>query len=109
MISVKFYKAENGSIKGFSIEGHANYGYEGGDIVCAAVSMVAQTTALSLQELLNISIQLEMDKGNMICFLPDEYERTRDDAQLLLKAMELGLKNIEQGYKGNIRIIEEGV
>jgi hypothetical protein len=109
MISVRFYKAEDGNIKGFSIDGHANYGDEGSDIVCAAVSMVAQTTALSLQELLNIPIQLEMDKGNMVCFLPDEYERSRDDAQLLLRAMELGLKNIEQGYKGNIRVIEEGV
>ncbi|MBZ4664921.1 ribosomal-processing cysteine protease Prp [Mahella sp.] len=109
MISVKFYKAEDGSIKGFSIDGHADYGDEGSDIVCAAVSMVAQTTALSMQELLNIPIRLEMDKGNMICLLPDEYERSRDDAQLLLRAMELGLKNIEQGYKGNIRVIEEGV
>jgi len=107
MISVEIYKTNAGFIKRFFITGHAGYAQEGSDIVCAAVSMLAQTIALALQHLLKVPITLKLDKGNMDCALPVDYIG-QHDVQLLLEAMELGLRNIEQGYKEYIKVFEKG-
>ncbi|ACJ75760.1 hypothetical protein H17ap60334_03480 [Thermosipho africanus H17ap60334] len=44
MITCKFFK-ENGFFEKFLITGHSMYAQKGKDIVCAAVSVVAQHTA----------------------------------------------------------------
>lgn len=49
MIRCKFFSS-NGYFKTFEITGHAQYDKKGKDIVCAAVSAVAQHTARALQK-----------------------------------------------------------
>lgn len=111
MIFIELYSDVDGNIDGFSIKGHADYAEYGNDVVCAAVSMIAQTTALALQELLHIPIELTMEKGYMACFVPKgcRYGRQWEDAQLLFKTLKLGLENIEETYRENIRVIMKGV
>ena len=45
MISVAFLTPPEGGVLGFSMEGHAEYGEAGEDIVCAAVSSAAYLAA----------------------------------------------------------------
>jgi len=49
MIKCKFF-IENGKFLSFEISGHAEYSKKGKDIVCAAVSTIAQHTARALEK-----------------------------------------------------------
>lgn len=49
MLKAVFFK-ENESFTGFSISGHAGYGTEGNDIVCAAVTSAVELTCNTVTE-----------------------------------------------------------
>ena len=50
MISVAFLTPPEGGVLGFSMEGHAEYGEAGEDIVCAAVSSAAYLVVNTLTD-----------------------------------------------------------
>ena len=54
MIVAKIYRDKDNYIKKYTIEGHANYDDYGRDIVCAAISVLSQTTLLSLVEVCGV-------------------------------------------------------
>lgn len=97
-------------IEGFEVFGHSGYARSGSDIVCSAVSALTQTAAIGLQELLQLSIALDIRDGEMVCMLPRSMNpQTRREAELILKTMELGLRSIESTYKDYINISERTV
>ena len=51
------------------MEGHANAAEYGKDIVCASISILAQTAVLALYELLDIDVIYEMEEGWLSCEL----------------------------------------
>ena len=51
MIEVKFKEDDHGNLLSFEITGHAGYGVEGEDIICAAVSVLAIETVNSVERL----------------------------------------------------------
>lgn len=108
MIKAILYNNDHG-IVGFEISGHADYANIGEDIVCAAVSILATTTVNSLEVQLNQSSSYEVGEksGYLKCCLPPNL--TEDDhnkSQVILKTLEIGLKSIEQEYKGYIKITQ---
>lgn len=103
MTTARFVR-RGGLIAGYEISGHAGYAEAGEDIVCAAVSALAQTTAIGLTEVLGLAPQIRIDEdaGAMSLIL----STPEDGAQILLKTLLAGLRAIERQYPRHIRIID---
>jgi hypothetical protein len=88
--------------------GHAGYAQHGEDIVCAGVSTLALTTISAIEQLTKEKMVLkEVDnkKGIIDCYFPErEKGRLNAEATLLLEAMCLGLKSIQEMYGEYITI-----
>ena len=101
MTAVTIYK-RSGQYAGFVIEGHAGYGEEGEDIVCAAVSVLSLNTLNSIEAFTEDQFSGEEKDGFLSCSFP---EALSEKAVLLLDSMVLGLTDIERSYgKSYIRI-----
>jgi len=100
MIEVVIYYQDS-SIKGFTVSGHAGYAARGEDIVCAAVSALAQTALLGLNSYLSGKFQWKIDdQGYLECYLAQDL--TAEDwekSQVILKTLELGLLKIQESYE----------
>lgn len=106
MVEVILESNQKGELVGFKIEGHAGFEQKGQDIVCAAVSILAQTTAASIQEILQVEPEvLRVQDGNLICRIGDLKEPDKKKGvQLLLESMVLGLKETSRNYPGYLEI-----
>ncbi|MFZ5974337.1 MAG: ribosomal-processing cysteine protease Prp [Bacillota bacterium] len=97
-------------ITGFEISGHAGYDEEGSDIVCSAVSAVAQTMVIGLKETLLLEAQVHMEDGKLSCMLPGLLaKQARVNASILFETMRLGLNNIAEQYPEHVQVIEKEV
>ena len=102
MTAVTIYK-RSGQYTGFSIEGHAGYGKEGEDIVCAAVSVLSLNTLNSIEAFTEDQFSGEEKDGFLSCSFP---EALSEKAVLLLDSMVLGLTDIQRNYGTSyIRIV----
>ncbi|MCG0277588.1 MAG: ribosomal-processing cysteine protease Prp [Thermanaeromonas sp.] len=105
MIHATLWLDREGSVVGFEISGHAGYAPRGRDIVCAAVSALAQATVLGLEEFLSRKPAVEMRKGRLRCQLaPDLSPRDRERAGAILGTLRLGLQAIKESYSPYIKI-----
>lgn len=101
---------KNDLITGFKIKGHANYDAYGHDIVCAAVSILAQTTIQSILDhttIENKNIDFDLQNGSGYVSINNEF--IDDNINLLLKAFETGVKGVEETYGDYVIVIEEEV
>jgi uncharacterized protein YsxB (DUF464 family) len=104
-VEIKRNKAKN--ITGFKLNGHADFAMSGDDIVCSAVSAIAQTAVQGLKMVADIAIKYEIKDGYLSCRLPDELtEKQQMMSTAILETMFVGLKNIEQSYKKHIYVRE---
>ena len=62
MIKVTIYQSSEGEILGFAIQGHAGYAESGSDIVCAAVSVLAQNTVNSIEQFTQDGFSADVDE-----------------------------------------------
>jgi uncharacterized protein YsxB (DUF464 family) len=89
---------------GFRVEGHAGYSIPGRDIVCAAISALTINTINSIGELSNAEIVIaECIDGSM------QYQLSLNPdiiAYTLLRAAQIGYKNIAEQYPSNVAVIE---
>ncbi|NLN16350.1 MAG: ribosomal-processing cysteine protease Prp [Firmicutes bacterium] len=108
MILVDLYEDAQGRISGFRVHGHAGYAPRGEDIVCAAVSALAQTTVLGLAEHAGAQPLVDVKEGDLSCEVPSPEAA---GVQLLLRTMVSGLEQIAANYPGYVtlrRISEKG-
>lgn len=104
MIEVTIYKNSKGYIERYNVEGHSDYDEYGRDIVCAAVSMLAQTILISLVEVCNVKedkIDYYIDEKNGILdakISKDLSQYILNDVQVVLKTFETGIKSIIESY-----------
>ena len=102
MITVTIYK-RSGQYNGFTVSGHAGYGEEGSDIVCAAVSVLTLNTLNSIESFTEDAFSGEQKDGFLSCQFPDELS---EKSVLLMDSMVLGLTDIQHNYgKPYIRIV----
>ena len=131
MIEVCIYRNINGSISKYWINGHsrfsrlpklvdfilrnlyskqyAGYPEAGRDVVCAAVSSIAQTPVIGLKEVVNLHIGLETDEktGYLECILPEHISaEDRIKADIILETMYLSLKNVEKQFSKLVKVVE---
>lgn len=114
MVRATIYKDEL-KITGYKIKGHANYDDYGNDIVCAAVSVLAQNTLFSLREILKLgedSIAYKIDDRTgyiEVQLLEAMDEDLCQKAQILLRSLEIGLISISEAYSKHVALKIEGV
>jgi uncharacterized protein YsxB (DUF464 family) len=109
MIIVEIRKNVEGFIRGFTVSGHSNYGEYGSDIVCSAVSALAQTTVLGLEVVANIKVKHRIKDGFLSCDIPDIENKDKAlKASAIMDTMVLGLMNIQKNYSSYVRITIKG-
>ncbi|MEC9488138.1 MAG: ribosomal-processing cysteine protease Prp [Halanaerobium sp.] len=108
MVKVIIEYNNKGEVAGFCGQGHASYAPHGEDIVCAAISVLLQTTLLGLLEVAGVTARYEKEEGNLTCKLNPE-ETGNEKAQTLLQTMKLGLLQIEEDHPEYLVIREEEV
>ncbi|NPV27192.1 MAG: ribosomal-processing cysteine protease Prp [Firmicutes bacterium] len=107
MVNVQFFYNEQGEIIGFEVEGHAEYAPYGEDIVCAALSVLAQTTVLGLQYHLPEPPDFKISDGFVRCFLPERLkQRDQENAKIIVETMRLGMETIQKSYPRNVKVFK---
>lgn len=108
MIKVTIYQSSEEEITGFFIQGHAGYAERGSDIVCAAVSVLAQNTVNSIDRFTEDSFSVDVDEENGGLYLKMEPGYSKG-SKLLLDSLILGLQGIEEEYMDYLDVIFEEV
>ncbi len=110
MINVQVFR-DRDYIVGFKVEGHANYAAFGKDLVCAAISVLAQTSLMALVEVCGIdesklNYKIDDETGFLEVNLPRNLNiKTVEKSQIVLKTFELGVKSIIESYPDNVTLI----
>ena len=111
MTDVVFYK-NNGVITAFECSGHTGYADNGYDIVCSALSSIAQSCALGITEVLRVNAKIKRndDKGYYRVVLPDGMtEEQLSGTQVLLQTMYMSVKTLAKDYSKFIKLEEREV
>ena len=100
MVTVEIFLDDNELIKGFTVEGHSGFAPHGEDIVCSAISALAQTAVLGLTEYVHLTPQLVIKQGDLRCFLPKQLtEEQLNLTQAILQTFVLGLTALAESYE----------
>lgn len=105
MIKIKTFRNSESLLLGFVVTGHANAAPHGQDIICAAVSVLAQTAVFGLERHLKREISLDISHGKLCLELsgnPDEL------TSAVLETALLGLQGIAGEYPNRVRIFDTG-
>ena len=106
MTTVKI-KRSGGRIVEVSADGHTDYGEEGEDIVCAALSSVIQTAILGLMKVASIPIEYKIldQSGSLEFRLPEKLtEKDRFAADMILETMLCGIADLNEGFSRFIKL-----
>lgn len=102
MINIDFLTLATGEITGLSIEGHSGYAFEGGDIVCAAVSSAAFMTVNTITEVLGVSpIALRAEDADMLIRIE---KRDISACRDIFEGLKIHLLGLEEQYADYICI-----
>lgn len=105
MVKIEIFRNGQGRAEGFAVSGHANAAAYGKDIVCAAVSALAQTAVLGVGKHLGREIDFSVAKGNLRMRLLAAPDALSD---AVIETMVLGLREIEKINPRNVQISERG-
>ena len=103
MTQITIYRNQNQDVEGFFCSGHAGFDVSGKDIVCASISVLVINTINSIEAFTSCPFTCEVDEDTADI----DFHFTEDitqEASLLIDAMILGLKGIQDDY-GNEYII----
>lgn len=95
MLKAVFYKDAAG-FTGFSISGHAGYGTEGNDIVCAAITSAVELTCNTVTEFFGADARAEVLENEVRLFL-DEKDST--ESRELLASLYAHIENIAREHR----------
>lgn len=99
MIEITLWQNQKQQIKEFLIEGHAGYGEEGWDIVCAGVSALTIATINGLTEYVSLPMDVEVEDGYIHCILKDPVTEVQIlQGEAILQTMVLALENMKNEY-----------
>lgn len=94
MIRVKML-AQNGSLVGMIVKGHAGADESGKDIVCAAVSSAVYMAANTITEVCNVSADIEVEDG---WFSLKMDENDANVCRTVLEGFSLHMQQMQQQY-----------
>ena len=108
MINVIVIK-EKQTIKTIEATGHSGYAEEGSDIVCSAVSVLMETLANGLIEVVKADVNVIVDENIphlSVSVNETDLEKCKH-AQVLMQSTLLGIKGVANGYSKFIKIKEK--
>jgi hypothetical protein len=91
---------------GFRVEGHADFGEYGTDIVCAGVSAMAQAAVFGLREALGDALKTQK-KGAYLEVSMGSGEARKEGPRAILRTFELGARSVERSYPGTVEVRDE--
>ncbi|AOT72768.1 ribosomal-processing cysteine protease Prp [Geosporobacter ferrireducens] len=110
MIIIRVTRDQEKNIISYLVKGHADYAERGEDIVCASISILAQTAILALHEIAEIDIMYEVNDGHVFCKLPDDLSSDqREKARIILDTLYIGIKGTQGMYGRYIDLRDEEV
>ena len=99
---------EDQTVTQIEMTGHANYADHGYDIVCAAVSSQIISVENSLDHLLKVPMDLDVDENNggylNLRISKTNNQMINEQAQLLLRHLVLALEVIAESYSKFVKI-----
>lgn len=104
MTYVTIYKRDGNYFK-IEAVGHSGYAEYGCDIVCAGISTLLQTLAISIKDL--TSCECEFTQDEKLAFMSIEVKNPNDKSQLLFQSVLLGLNGIHENYKKYLIVKEK--
>ena len=108
MVRVLVERNRGNAITMFEVEGHSGYDEAGRDIVCAAVSAIAYTTAGALGELAGMPKCYIESPGYMKIELPDGIDdMKRQVVDTIMNMSYIGFRQIEGSYPGHLKVSEK--
>lgn len=102
MIRVSMRQADD-QVNGFRVDGHSNYGEHGKDIVCSAVSTLAQTLLITLKEIYADECHYIMFDGHLEVHVSASDVK---EVQLLFRSFTIGILAIVEEYPGYVKLGE---
>ena len=110
MITVLIYRTNDNVIE-LEVSGHAESAEYGEDIVCASISVLAQTCLLALNEVAVIeNIMFKIEDGYLWFKLPKQMTDFQiDRANVIIESILVGIKGTREMYPDYIQIIEREV
>ena len=104
MINAVLYKASVG-YTGFELTGHAEYADEGSDIICAAVSSIAQFVIAGISETGKVACGYEIAEGRIYLTLPKEMkEDERAISNHYLETLRIMISQLSQQYNDYLKL-----
>lgn len=79
---------------GITLDGHANYEEPGKDIICAAVSVLAQNLIRSLESLTHDAVKYRIKPGH----IDIEYGNLSEHGKVLVDSFFIGIVSIKEAY-----------
>lgn len=87
------------------MDGHAGYGAYGEDIVCAAVSSVAQAALLGLKDFLGNRVSFKKRAGHLSVDIEPE-AAAGAEARAIVRTLELAVLAIFKEYPDRIKVMQ---
>jgi uncharacterized protein len=106
MIRIKAYRGERLRITGLRVYGHAHYCDNGHDIVCAAVSALAQTALLGMKKIYGAGVRHFIRRGLIEIRIPPSGVEDAPEGSFLLETIYEGLVAIAMKYPGYVKLQE---
>ena len=104
MISAVLYRGEEG-YTGCLIEGHSGWADAGGDIVCAAVSILTCTCVNALESVCGLVPRVPANREGILSFsLPKRTAEEDARAQILMGALRQGLSDLAESYPQYVQL-----
>ncbi len=97
MTKIRVFQNRNQEFIGFECRGHAGYADRGRDVVCAGISILVQNTVNAIENYTREGFSCEADPETGDIRFRFETPAGHD-ADLLMKAMVLGLEGIRSSY-----------
>lgn len=86
---------------GITVKGHANYAVSGSDIVCAGVTVLAQTLIKSIKDLTDDKIEYEISSGRVDI----KYGNLSEKSKTLVDSFFIGICMIAEEFPEYVRIM----
>ena len=104
MITATLYQGKDG-FAGCRVEGHSGWGKAGGDIICAAVSILGCTCVNALESVCGIEAVIDENDDGILSFrLPEITAAENEKAQILMGALKQGLADLAAEYPRNVML-----
>jgi uncharacterized protein len=97
---------EKGSVE-IEVAGHSDAGVKGGDIVCASVSVIAQTAVLAVNRVARVRQDIEQRDGFLksVLHVEDISVDSLDALRIILEVTIIGLEEIRRLYPGRVDVV----